>query len=118
MQPKDSKSMYLYLTPHLENEVNDININMHQKALNQMKLPAGTNLYSYSKGIKKLRIWADNYAEVKKYLNDNEYIYKGENIYKNEMNTLKGNNLYYCKEFYIKIMINYRKIILNMIKYT
>lgn len=101
-QPKDEKSTYLYITPHLENEVSDKNIDMHQKALNQMQLPAGTNLYSYSKGIRKPQIWTDNYAEVKKYLVENKYVYQRENIYKNEMSTLKGNNLYYCKEFYKK----------------
>lgn len=103
-QPKDEKSMYLYITPHLENEVSDKNIDMHQKALNQMQLPAGTNLYSYSKGIRKPQIWTDNYAEVKKYLVENKYVYQRENIYKNEMSTIKGNNLYYCKEFYKKEM--------------
>lgn len=100
--PKQEKEVYFYLTPHLSNEVNEKNSHMHNKALMQMKLPAGINLYHYSKGIKKPQIYTDTYENVKRYLKENSYIYENEQVYKNPMQTYRGNNLYYCKENYVK----------------
>ncbi len=101
-KPNKKQEVYFYLTPHLSNEVNEKNSHMHNKALMQMQLPAGVNLYHYSKGIKKPTIYTDTYENVKKYLKENSYIYQSEQIYKNPMQTYRGNNLYYCKERYIK----------------
>ena len=53
-QPINEREIRMYLTPHISNNVTDKNFKMHQKALLQMELPAGTNLYSYSKGITNL----------------------------------------------------------------
>ena len=101
-KPKGKQEVYFYLTPHLSKEVNEKNSHMHNKALMQMQLPAGVNLYHHSKGIKKPTIYTDTYENVKKYLNENSYIYESEQVYKNPMQTYRGNNLYYCKEKYIK----------------
>lgn len=101
-QPINEREIRLYLTPHLANEVNDKNAKMHNKALLDMELPAGANLYSYSKGIKKPEIWTDNYESVKQYLKENEYTLEKQKIYKNEMQTFRDNNLYYYKEYYTK----------------
>ena len=101
-QPINEREIRMYLTPHISNNVTDKNFKMHQKALLQMELPAGTNLYGYSKGIKKPQIWTDNYGAIKQYLKENNYTFEKENIYINQMPTLTGNNLYYCKEFYKK----------------
>ncbi len=101
-KPKTKVEVYSYLTPHLSNEVTDKNSHMHQKALLQMELPAGQNLYRYSKGIKKPIIQADTYENVQKYLKSNGYVFEKEQIYLNPIETYKGNNLYYCREIYKK----------------
>ncbi len=101
-KPKTKAEVYCYLTPHLSNEVTDKNSHMHHKALMQMELPAGQNLYRYSKGIKKPVIQTDTYENVQKYLKANGYVFDKEQIYLNPMETYKGNNLYYCRETYKK----------------
>ena len=100
--PKRNRDVYFYLTPHLSNEVNDKNSHMHKKALLQMELPAGQNLYRCSKGIKKPTIHTDTYENIQKYLKENDYDFENEKIYLNPMQSHNGNNLYYCKESYIK----------------
>lgn len=102
-QSINEKEIRMYLTtPHISKNVTDKNFKMHQKALLQMELPAETNLYSYSKGIKKPQIWTDNYGAIKHYLKENNYTFEKETYIKNQIPTLTGNNLYYCKEFYKK----------------
>lgn len=101
-KPKKNQDVYFYLTPHLSNKVTDKNSHMHKNALLQMELPAGKNLYHYSRGIKKPVIFTDTYENVQKLLKENSYIYQHESVYLNPMRTYKGNNLYYCKEYYTK----------------
>ena len=100
--PTRDKEICFYLTPHLSNEVSDKSSHMHKKALLQMELPAGVNLYRCSKGIKKPVIYTDTYENIQKYLKQNSYELSGQQIYLNPMQTYHGNNLYYCKEQYKK----------------
>ncbi len=102
-KPRQNKEVYFYLTPHLAKEVTERNSHMHNKALMQMTLPAGLNLYHYSKGIKKPTIYTDTYESVQNYLKQNQYFFKNEQVYKNPMQTYNGNNLYYVKQNYIKV---------------
>ena len=101
-KPKTKKDVYYYVTPHLSNEVTNKNSHMHYKALMQMELPTGQNLYRYSKGLKKPVIHTDTYENVKKYLKENSYVFERKNVYLNPMHSHRGNNLYYCKEYYKK----------------
>ncbi|MBQ7352201.1 MAG: hypothetical protein IJW59_05035 [Clostridia bacterium] len=101
-KPTRDNEVYFYLTPHLSKKVNDKNSHMHNKALLQMELPAGVNLYRCSKGIKKPVIYTDTYENIQKYLKQNSYELNGQQIYLNPMQTYHGNNLYYCKEQYKK----------------
>lgn len=101
-KPKTKQEVYSYLTPHLSNEVTDKNSHMHNKALLQMELPAGQNLYRCSKGIRKPVVQTDTYENVKRYLQSNGYVFKREQIYPNPMVTYSGNTLYYCRETYEK----------------
>lgn len=101
-KPTRDNEVYFYLTPHLSKKVNDKNSHMHSKALLQMELPAGVNLYRCSKGIRKPVIYTDTYENIQKYLKQNSYELSGQQIYLNPMQTYHGNNLYYCKEQYKK----------------
>ena len=101
-KPKRNKEISFYLAPHLSNEVSDKSSHMHKKALLQMELPAGVNLYRCSKGIKKPVIYTDTYENIQKYLKQNSYELSGQQIYLNPLQTYHGNNLYYCKEQYKK----------------
>lgn len=102
-KPTNKQEVYFYLTPHISKEITEKNSHMHNKALMQMTLPAGLNLYHYSKGIKKPTIYTDTYESVQNYLKQNEYVFKNEQVYKNPMQTYNGNNLYYVKQNYIKV---------------
>lgn len=101
-KPRTKQEVYCYLTPHLSNEVTDKNSHMHNKALLQMELPAGQNLYRCSKGIRKPVVQTDTYENVQKYLKSNGYVFDREQIYPNPMETYNGNILYYCRETYTK----------------
>jgi hypothetical protein len=100
-RPFGNEEIYGYLTPAPARIVTAENRHMHEKALRLMAMPSNQPMYRASRNLKRPIIYTDNYENVKKYLVENGYTFRGEQIYPSGMKTLKGNIIYNAKEHYI-----------------
>lgn len=99
-QPQKDNQVVSYLTAHKVKTITEQNIHMHQKALRQEHLPAGSKYYRYSKGIQKPIIFKDTYAV--NYLAKLGFDYQKQQFYPSHLKAFNGNTLYYCKQYFIK----------------
>lgn len=99
---KNNNDVYFYLTPHISKEVSDKNEHMNKNALLQMELPAGTNLYHYSRGIKKPEEKKMLLSEIEQKLKQENYKRVSEQVYASPLQAYYGNTLYYYRLHYKK----------------
>lgn len=99
-QAHNTAQVYHYLTPHIANAITTENKHMHEKALLQMKLPAGQRLFNCSQNIIRPQVYKDSYTNASQHLQDSGFNLIGKTMHPSHIKTYSGNILYHVKEYY------------------